>query len=401
MKTYQDTETGQLHAFDDGIDPFKLNNRNIPTTLSEAVIPQPSESHVWLNGDWIQDIDAPKGYKPPISSVPVYNPAWIAFLRPYTIVISDLDSKLAVSLEQINFNSYDGGMLSKAVSSFELTNHENLNALVTYDGAIAIPMNIDYPSVEIAIDKLNYILCAILLGGIHAEVLNHSELECGSLQNCREIFSYKHSLHSRLRHMDASISERLQPLMYPRTLLISELKSAYLHGVSVIDKINNFSPFFLLHGYSAMVYQNRSEALSSLWIVVEQLTSFLWENKFLANPKLHPIKKINKRFDALKDNRTYSTSVKHELLWQTKLLSEECFEALSIARQQRNKLVHDGTVPDFKVIENLWKNIHELIESTSGVSSIKMRQLAPFKAPEGELPKNYNFEEWKVLSNSL
>ena len=201
--------------------------------------------------------------------------------------------------------------------------------------------------------------------------------------------------------MGASISERLQPLMYPRVLLISELKSAYLHGISVMDKINNFSPFFLLHGYSAMVYQNRSEALSSLWIVVEQLTSFLWENKFLANPKLHPIKKINKRFDTLKDNRTYSTSVKHELLWQTKLLSEECFEALSMARQQRNKLVHDGTVPNFKIIENLWKNIHELIESTSGVSPIKMRQLAPFKAPELELPKNYNFEEWKTLSNSL
>lgn len=29
MKTHQDTETGELYAFDDWIDPFKLNNRNI------------------------------------------------------------------------------------------------------------------------------------------------------------------------------------------------------------------------------------------------------------------------------------------------------------------------------------------------------------------------------------
>ena len=63
MKTYQDTGTdtgtGKLHAFDDGVDPFKLNNLNIPTKLSEVVIPQPSDSHVWLNGDWIKDTEVP------------------------------------------------------------------------------------------------------------------------------------------------------------------------------------------------------------------------------------------------------------------------------------------------------------------------------------------------------
>ncbi|PTR05987.1 hypothetical protein C8R32_11459 [Nitrosospira sp. Nsp5] len=69
MKTYQDTETGQLYAFDDGIDPFKLDNRNIPTTLSETVIPRPSELHVWVNRSWVNNTEVPRGYKPPISSV--------------------------------------------------------------------------------------------------------------------------------------------------------------------------------------------------------------------------------------------------------------------------------------------------------------------------------------------
>ena len=132
-----------------------------------------------------------------------------------------------------------------------------------------------------------------------------------------------------------------------------------------------------------MVYQNKSDALSSLWVVIEQLTSFLWENKFLKTPKLHPTNNNKSRLDSLKgDNRTWTTSVKHELLWQTKFISEDCFSALSLARQQRNKLVHDGNVPDFEVIQNLWWNLHELLESASGINSIKMRNLTPSKVPE-------------------
>ena len=42
MKTYQNIETGELYAFDDWIDSFKLNNRNIRGTLSETAIPRPA-----------------------------------------------------------------------------------------------------------------------------------------------------------------------------------------------------------------------------------------------------------------------------------------------------------------------------------------------------------------------
>lgn len=207
MKTYQDTETGKLHAFDDGIDPFKLNNRNIPTTLSKTVIPQPSESHVWFNGGWAKGTEVPKDYRSPTSSVPSYNPAWAAFLKPYTIVLSDEKIKLEISIEQINSNSYDEAKLSKAIATLPLINSEHIDALISYDGAIAIPRNTDYPSVEIAIDKINCILCAILLGGIHAEVINPPELVCGSLVGKENVFVYNPSLHTLLRHKVASVTE--------------------------------------------------------------------------------------------------------------------------------------------------------------------------------------------------
>ena len=400
MKTYQDTQTGQLYAFDDGVDPFNLNNRNIPTTLSEKVIPKPSESHVWFNGNWVKDTEAPKDYQPLLSAAPSYNPAWMAFLNPYTFVVPDGEDKLAVSIEQVNLNSYDGGKLSAAVGTLPLTNARNIDALVSYDGAIAFPRNAEYQSVEVALDNVNRIFCALLLGGIHAEVISPSELLSGSLENKRDIFVYHHKLHSRLRHKWAPIEERLI-LTHPRTISVSKLRDAYSHGINTIDAIKNLSPFFLLHGYTAMVYQNRSDALSSLWIVVEQLTWFLWENRFLSAPEFHPTN-VKGRFDSLKqDNRTWSTSVKHELLWQTKFISEDCFAALSLARKQRNDLVHRGIIPDFAVIANLWKGMFELFETASGIDQIGMRQLVPIEPPELGFPENNNFDEWINLSKEL
>ena len=401
MKNFQDTETGAIYSFEDGNNPFELNNRNIPTTLSETVILKPSESHVWFNGDWASISKVPIDYKPPISSVPSYNPAWASFLKPYTAILTDSEDGLEVLPEQINSNSYDESKLSKAVLTLSLTNSEHIDALVSYDGAIAIPRNADYPSVDIAIEKLNCIFCAILLGGLHAEVISSSELVSAFLENNEDIFVCIPSIHTRFRHKNASIGERIM-LMQPRLIRISELKDAYQHGCSVIDAVSNFSPFFLLDGYTAMIHQNRSLALSSLWIVVEQLTSFLWDERFLATNKFHPVKKNKSRLESLKqDNRTWTTSVKHELLWQTKILSESCFAALSAARQQRNKLVHNGVIPSFEVIENLWQNMHELFESASNISPIKMRQLAPFKVPDLGITKNYNFDEWVNLSKSL
>lgn len=400
MKTYQDTETGKLHAFEDGVDPFVLNNRNIPATLSEMVIPQPSNSHVWFNGNWVQDTEVPKGYKPPISSIPAYNPAWVAFLNPYTFVLHDEAEKMEISLEQLNSNSYDGNKLSEVVATLPLTNVSNIDALISFDGAITIPRNIDYPSEKIALDNINRILCALLLGGVHAEVISPRELFSGMLENKKSIFIFQNELHSRLRQKWASMQERIV-LITPRIIHSHELRDAYAHGMKILSTVKNLSPFFLLHGYTALVFQNRSDALSSLWITVEQLTSFLWKSHFLSNPEFHPANMKN-RLDSLRqDNRTWSTSVKHELLWQTKVLSEECYAALTSARRQRNNLVHEGVVPESEVIKNLWVCMFELLESASGIQPIKMRHLVPLDLPELGFPEKINFKEWEILSEKL
>lgn len=398
MKTYQDTETGRLHAFDEGVDPFKLNNRNIPTTLSEIVLSKPSESHVWLNGDWVTGAQIPKDYKPPISSVPVYNPAWVAFLMPYTLILTDEEEWVQVSLDQVNSNYYDGDKFSKITA---VLNFENISCLVSYDGGIAIPRNENCHTLDAAIDDINRIFCAVLLGGLHAEIIGPPELLCGSLEDQKYLSVVNVGIHNRLRYGWASIQERLGHLMYPRILRVSELRKAYLHGNKVIDAISNFSPFFLLHGYSVMVYQNRSDALSSLWIVVEQLTSFLWEKRILndVNINIESIKTNRKILK--KDYRISTISVRHEILRDMKIVSTECFDSLSFARDKRNDLVHDGTIPAFEVVKQLWECLFELFECASEVQLIEMRRLVSIKSPVLDLPEKINFDEWNALSKKL
>ncbi len=399
MKNYQDTETGQIHAFEDGVDPFKLNNRNIPTTLSELVIQKPNEDHVWFEGHWITRDAAPSNYQAPVSSVPSYNPAWISFLAPYTFVLPD-NSEFSISIDQINANLYDGDKLSEAVMTLPLHAQSELSALISHDGAIAIPMSHDYPSKTKASDELNRIFCALLLGGIHTEVIGASELLNGCLHNNKSIFTFQLTSHGRIRHMQTSPDDMIK-LMYPRVISFSNLKAAYVHGSAAIKAVKNFSPFFLLHGYTAMVYQNRSDALSSLWIVIEQLTSFLWQNRFLADESLHPSNMPGRRQGLKQDNRTWSTSVKHELLWQANVLSEDCFSKLFSARAQRNKLVHEGTVPDFSVIVGLWSGLTELLEVASGLSLNGMRKLTTVEYQDTGLTAKVNFDEWITLSKNL
>lgn len=398
MKTFQDTETGQLYCFEDDADLTKLK---IPNTLSENVIPKPSDAHVWYENNWIEKAKAPDNYIAPVSSLPIYNSAWVGFIAPYSIVVTDINDKVEVSLEDVNTDAYNGKMLSKIVAKITLDNSDQVDALISYDGGIAIPYNNNYQKDGDAINKINTILCAILLGGLHVEVVNSSNLQIGALNSDNNIDLYKPSLHNRLRNNMTSLDERLTPLMFPRAIPVADLKNAFNSGILVINAIKNFSPFYLIHGFSAYTHNNLSDALSSLWIVVEQLTSFLWESKFLKTDSLHPTEKINGRLDSLKDNRTYSTCVKHELLWQTKFISENCYSALSSARQRRNKLVHEGLVPEVLIIINLWNNLPELFEKASGLNEFGIRKLSLVNVLETNSQRNYNFDDWAKLSKTL
>lgn len=396
MQNFQDTETGQIHAFDDGIDPMALGYRSIPKTLSTIVKQKPSEEHVWIAGDWVHKMEAPAGYSAPVSSVPSYDPAWHAFLRPYTWVLEDNEVFL-FTLEQINANSYAGERLAEPVFSLA---EFGITALVSRDGSVALPMRDSYLQQHAAVDELNRIFCALLIGGIHAEFVSHNEALTGCLGEDKRLFVYTPTQHGRYRHMDAAMSERIN-LLHPRVIRVAQLRCALGLGLTALSNVKNLSPAFLLQGYTSLQHQSASDALSTLWIVVEQLTSFLWERRFLGNPALHPAD-MKGRLQGLKqDNRTWTTSVKHELLWQIKALSEQSYAELSIARSQRNKLVHEGRVPDMEAVTGLWPALCEMLEFASGVSMEKLESLGQWNHQPSTRVGKTNFDSWDATDKNL
>ena len=387
-----------IHAFDDGIDPHTLNNRNIPATLSEDIKPKPDESYVWHQGDWIRQEEVPPGYTQPVSSVPSYNPAWMAYLLPYSAVHRDETSGLNISLEQINANSYDGNKLAEVVATLQLGTPSRLPALISYDGAIAIPQCKDFPSNADGVSKLNEILCSILLGGVDTEVLHSDALVVGSLQDGIRLFAYTPSIHTKLRLNWAATTDRLQPLMSPRVLMVVEIQKAYSQGQQVVKAIHNFSAFFLLNGYTAMVYRNNSDALNNLWITVEQLTEYLWAERYVKNKRTFSAR-VAKCHDHV--NRAIQRDqiwAKQQLLRLSKIISKECHKALSQARCKRNDLVHYGTVPDLQIVEALWKALPELIEVATGISELGMRRLLGSGTNAWAIPARRNFDEWTELA---
>lgn len=396
MQSYQDTETGQIHAFDDGVDPFTLGYRSIPRTLTSMVKPKPSEEYVWLNGDWIHKAEAPLNYVAPASSVPAYDPAWHAFLRPDAWVLGDGED-FSVSLEQINANSYAGEKLSVPVASLAAS---GVPALVSRDGALALPMQGDFIQQHHAVEMINRLFCALLIGGIHTEFVAYSEALVGSLDEDLRLHVYTPTQHGRYRNMGASITERIT-LLNRRIIRVSQLQEALAFGMDTLKRVEALSPAFLLQGYTALQQQNSIEALSSLWIVVEQLTSLLWQKRFLCNPTLHPAG-MNGRLQGMKqDNRTWTTSVKHELLWQIKVLSEDSYARLSNARGQRNRLVHEGRIPDMDSVTELWPALCEMLEDASDVPMKKLGTMGVWNHQPATRVGKTDFVNWNSLVQKL
>lgn len=402
MKYYQDTQTGQIYAFEDNFDPLSSNNRNIPKTLVETIKEKPSDTHLWHEGGWIEESQKPTNYKTPISNVPPYNPAWMVHLKPYTAILREINSQIKITLDQINLNSYDGKKLIEVVGILDLGINYKANAFVSYDGTIAIPQNENFPDKISGINKLNEILSSILLGGIHAETLLSNELVIGSLHEKKFLFSYNPSINSELSSNFASISNRLMPLTMPRTLLLGDLQNAYKQGQQVIHSIKNLSPLFILNGYTAMMHHSHSDALNNLWISVEQLTEHLWDKKYIRNKNSFSIdtKKLHLEFEKNKQlNHIYA---KQKILNKAMIITNDCHQKLEDIRKIRNKLVHNGSAPDSDSIKSLWSILPELIESSINLTdNLGMKNLAyPHQANWGKLIKA-DFEEWNELTKLI
>jgi hypothetical protein len=305
---------------------------------------------------------------------------WVSYLSPFTIVVPDDEEPLEVDLEEINNNSYNHGKLCRIVAKMPIKSQE-LESLICYDGAIAIPMIKQLGKKENAVDYFNDIFCKLLLGGHHCEAVDRRDIVTGQLKNKGMIWpvdfgdSKSSNLHGKLRMQMASNVESII-LSKPNYIKVSDFKNAIRIGTEVLSLIPNLTSTFLIRGVTEVKYRNWDLVLSNLWITVEQLIDFIWNNKYINNNDYHPNEPIPGRIKSMKeDNRTWSASVKQEILYQRGLLSEEIIDKLYPARKARNKLVHEGKKVSESIAVGILETVKELIEQSTDKKDIPFLKL--------------------------
>lgn len=401
MKHYQDTITGQIYGFYESDDVEKLmqTRRNIPKTLTDKVKEKPSDNHIWYNGGWIHEKNKPIDYKEPISEIPSYDPAWITFLFEPLVIISKNKDDFLVTLDEINTNLYDTRILSKFVAKLkDYDQNSKLDILITFDGSIMLPIDENYNTPEKAINKFNEIIGALFLGGFLVKPIDLTKLHQGCIiENSDSNFSYTPSPNNDFRNKSASITERIKA-HHPNHIQVEEFTEAYNFGISIINTVN-FSPIFLALGYHYLNQGKIAESLSNLWIVIEQLTDFLYQSKIDTS-----MAKVLNR--ALPKN--INIKIKHDVLHEIKIINEQTFQILKSNRTDRNKLLHDGIIPDRKNVIKLWTILLDLLEVAIDTKLEKLQKNSKMilnrnldSHIKDITPKKTNFEQWRIDVGNL
>jgi hypothetical protein len=302
------------------------------------------------------------------------NSGWVAYLSPFKLIVPDDEQPLRVDIEEINSNTYDHGKLCRIVAAITIKSFD-YKLLICYDGALAIPQLKKFSTKEAEVDFFNDIFCRLLLGGVYCESVDQRDIVYGKLNNKKQIWpvglgnSASTFLHSRLRlRLGNSLDSII--LIEPDHIKLSEFIDALDKGSKIMSEINNLTSKFLVKGVTEIKYQNWDLVLSNLWITVEQLIDHLWNNVFLEENTYHPMKPIDGRKKSMKeDSRTWSTSVKQEILFQNDILSSDIIVRLFPARKARNKLVHEGRNVPKKIAIELFEGVRLLLQRASKSST--------------------------------
>jgi hypothetical protein len=113
-------------------------------------------------------------------------------------------------------------------------------------------------------------------------------------------------------------------------------KASSLTRANRLAKISPSLPEFVAGAYSLYSQRQMNEALADSWVVCEQLLNHLWL-------QYRGQMTDQSRKKRLGDNRTYSASVKLEVLRTAGVLPDPLYRALHKARAHRNDLMHGAT----------------------------------------------------------
>lgn len=292
---------------------------------------------------------------------------WVTYLYPMRLITLE-NEQVEFTLEQINSCSYNHGILCRIVGRINSTFKNNeVSYLVCGDGALALLYSdiVDHNDLLL---HYNDLLCKLMLGGLAVEAITIKDITTGGMKNENAIWpvnfgrGYNSHMHGLLRMRLTSNTDAIRLLSAAEnSITINDFATYLAKGTEIVNSIDNLSTFYLLAGVTDMKYGDWSSALGNLWVVAEQITDFLWEKRFLRDATRNP--EIPSRQQTLKnDHRTYSASVKQEILFQVGILTDKVYAKIYGVRKARNKLVHEGILVGEDVAVNLYEAVDELLK---------------------------------------
>ena len=293
--------------------------------------------------------------------------AIIAFTSPFRLVFRDEHDHWSPTTDQVNKRTYDHAKLHRISASLDIGLPHPLCLHIAFDGSLLIPKVQNFWPVEKAVSALNQVLGEILLGGIYFDAVQPTDIDQGFFYRTGYFrpfgiaCSLMAQLHLTLQNKNASPLHSI--LLYePHHIFARDILVARQKGAKISTAITTLRVEFLLHGISAFVSHDWASALSHLWIAIEQVISFMWQERIVANPRRLK-KPIEGRGKFLQDHRTWVTSACIEVFYQVGAIAEDTYRLLNAARKARNELAHEGTKPSKAAAEAALDAAFHLIAS--------------------------------------
>ncbi|MBE5814932.1 MAG: hypothetical protein E7320_06980 [Clostridiales bacterium] len=294
------------------------------------------------------------------------NPVVLSYCHPMRLITKPQE-KVTFSLDEINKCSYNNYLLCRIVGSIENTYRgTKVTYLVCGDGALAIGKEHNLTINQLLL-HYNDLLCKLLFGGVDVEGITSKDIATGYVKDEKMVWpvnfghSYNSHLHACIRmKLTTSFDAIVLHGASESSISISEFRKSLLDGTEITDSTSNLSTYHLIQGITEMKYGNWSSAVTNLWIVAEQITDCLWEREYV-NCETRDPEISGRRQTLLQDHRTYSASVKQELLYQIGLLPKETYRRIYRIRKARNKLIHEGIMVEKEDAHQLYQAIDELL----------------------------------------
>jgi hypothetical protein len=326
--------------------------------------------------------------------------AIVANTSPFRLVFRSKDEEWAPTIEDINRNTYDYLKLHRQSASLDIGLPAPLCMHVAFDGSLLLPHVNDLWPIEKAVSVCNNILGNVVVGGIYFGPVAPTDIDQAVLYPTGyfRTFGLASGFQGQLRMaLQSKIASPLHSILLhkARHIFARDMDKAFTAGKAICAKIPPLSPEFMLHGIASWVSHDWGSALTHLWISVEQIVEFLWQEQVIAIP-LPPDITIPGRREFLSDNRTWTTSTRMELLFQKGIIPGETYAKLNIARKARNYLVHDGSLPGKDAAEAVLDGSFQLLARAIDADAID--KFAPMLKGYKELdPIERHYDGEKVI----